>query len=289
MMVVNGLYGMGDNIYQRAFIREIKERVYLRTSWPQLYADLPNVCPVKPKTKLRTQNKNVARQPQSTWHTAPSLPAKKISYNGKALKKGSILTAMSKCLGGIAPRVFDMPAFTGPEIQSYAVIRPVTVRGEWANTARNPKAEYISEAARILKEHGLYTVSVADLQSNAEWAEAVPECDIAFNHGELPFEQLMGLIQGASIVVGGVGWIVPTAIAAGVPLITVLGGLGAHNAPEKITAPPMDLSKTRWIYPDNYCRCSDMLHQCEKDISDFDFKFREALSALCSAQLQKTV
>lgn len=287
-MVVRGMYGLGDNIYQRAFVREIKEPVYLRTSWPQLYSDLPWVKPVKPTTRLRTQNKNVARQDASIWHRQPSLLIRHIRYGNAAFKKGSLLDAMRKCLG-VRPAVFDLPHFEGPGIaKPYAVVRPVTVRSEWYNIARNPLPEYICEAAEVLHEAGLTVVSVADLQDGAEWAEMLPDCDIDYTHGELLFEQLMGLIRGAAIVVGGVGWIVPAAVAAGVPLAVVLGGHGAHNAPEKITGPPMDLSKTRWLYPDNFCRCSDMMHRCDKLITGFTDKFRGAVAELCSIPLSQT-
>lgn len=283
-MLINGMYGLGDSVYQRAFVREIKERVYLRTCWPQLYTDLPNVYPVRGKTKLRTQNKNAARQPLSVWHASPALPAKKIGYGNAALKKGSILDAMENCFG-VTAKVFDMPAFEGPRISKpYAVIRPVTVRGEWVNIARNPLPEYICEASQILKDHGFNVVSVADLQDGAEWADVLPECALEYNHGELPFELLMGLIQNAAVVVGGVGWIVPAAVAAGIPLITILGGQGAHNAPEKITGQPMNLSLARWIYPDNFCRCSNMLHLCNKEIGNFEYQFEEAMKSLCLIQ-----
>lgn len=288
-MIVNGMHGLGDNIYQRAFIREIAERVYLRTSWPQIYSDLPNVRPVKTNIRLRTQAKNVARQIDSVWHQAPALPVKRIKYNNASFKKGSILDAMRNCFGNVKPKVFDLPVFDGPEIfKPYAVIRPVSVRMEWCNIARNPEPEYIYRAAEILKSRGFLIVSVADLQDDAELTDMLPPCDLAYNHGELFFDQLIGLVRNASLVVGGVGWIVPAAIAAGVPLITILGGHGAHNAPEKITGPPMDLSKTRWIYPDNFCRCSNMLHLCDKEIHSFEYKFEEALAALWKEPFSKT-
>lgn len=284
-MLINGMYGLGDNIFQRAFVREIKERVYLRTCWPQLYSDLSNVYPVAGSTRLRTQKKNMSRISANIWHQAPALPAKKIGYGNAAFKKGSILDAMGKCFG-VNPRVFDMPHFEGPDIQKpYAVIRPVTVRKEWLNIARNPLPCYVSVASEILMDHGYTVVSVADIHGSLEWADELPRCDIAYNHGELPFEPLMGLIQDAAVVVGGVGWIVPAAIAAGVPLITILGGQGGHNAPEKITGTPMDLDKTSWIYPDNYCRCTKMTHLCDKVITDFEYKFDEVL---CLNQLRKT-
>jgi hypothetical protein len=275
------MQGLGDNIYQRAFVREIPERVYLHTPWPQIYVDLPHVFPVRPKTRLRTQCKNIDRMPANMWHVAPALPARRVRYGGKEFSRGSILDAMERCLR-VRPKIFDLPHFDGPEIQRpYAIVRPVTERKEWTNVARNPYSQYVSEAADIIRRFGMRTVCVADLDDGAEWADELPCCDDEYLHGELKFEQLMGLIQGAEIVVGGVGWIVPAAIAAGVPLLCILGGQGGHNAPEKITGEPMNLSKTRWIYPDNFCRCTKMLHSCDKTITDFGEKFKEACEDLC--------
>ena len=56
-LVVHGMHGMGDNLYQRAVIRQVGP-VFLHTPWPQLYADIPNVTCLKTGTRLRTQAKN---------------------------------------------------------------------------------------------------------------------------------------------------------------------------------------------------------------------------------------
>lgn len=276
------MHGLGDNIYQRSFIRELQCEVYLITSWPQLYKDLPNVYPVKPFMKLRTQRKNVLRQPSNIWSKQPNQPSRKIGYGGTTLRNGSILKAMKMQFKTDA-KIFDLPVFEKHLVGSkkYAVIRPVTIRKEWRNEARNPLTEYINIANDMLKKLGYTTVSIADIENGEEWALDPPLCDINFNNGELEFERLMGLIQGASLVVGGVGWVVPASIAAGVPLITILGGHGGHNAPEKITGEPMKLEKARWIYPDNYCMCTNMLHDCEKTISGFSNKFNKSLESLC--------
>lgn len=280
-MIIKGMYGLGDNIYQRAFIREIKERVYLYTAWPQLYKDLINIKFVKPTTNLRTQNKNIHIQDAILWDTAPSLPVKKIGYGAAAFRTGSILDAMSNQFG-VSAKIFDLPKFKSHEIKKpYAIVRPATVRKEWKNIARNPESKYVSISADLLIKNGYTVVSVADLQDGQEWANELPQCDVAYNNGELSLESLMGLVQGASLIVGGVGWIVPAAIACGIPLICILGGHGGHNAPEKITGEPMDTNKTRWIYPDHYCRCTTMLHQCNKKISGFENKFLSALGSLC--------
>lgn len=280
-MLISGMQGLGDNIYQRSLLREIPERIHLRTSFPQVYSDLDHIKPVKPNTRLRTQKKNIEKQDENLWNACPSLPMIKLTYTINDLKHRSILESMSKRLGGVIPKIFDIPKFEGPKIsRDYAVIRPVTIRAEWPNFSRGPETKYINQATEILKKHGLCTVSVADLQDNLEWTSILPNCSIKYNKGELSFCELMGLIQNATLVVGGVGWIFPAAIAAGVPLICILGGLGAFNAPEKIASKPMDTSKTKYIFPDNYCMCNDMLHACDKNISNFEGKFKECLKAL---------
>ena len=41
-----GMHGLGDNIYQRGYVKALAERagiVWLWTPWPQLYADLRDV------------------------------------------------------------------------------------------------------------------------------------------------------------------------------------------------------------------------------------------------------
>lgn len=280
-VLINGMFGLGDNIYQRAFVKAFGRPVYISTPWPEIYRGIPEVHFIKPDTNLRTQKKNIERQPAGFWIKPRPMPSRRIRYGASELAKGSIIAAMQRRFR-IEPEEFDLPQFMGPEISGqYAVVRPVTVRREWRNEARNPLPEYVIKAAEILRDRGFIVVSVADLQDGEEWTEGPPAHDIAYHRGELNVEQLLGLVQGASVVVGGVGWIVPACIASGVPLVTILGGQGGHNAPEKTTDPDrMDLSKTRWIYPDNYCRCAKMLHQCDKTITGFADKFQEALCSV---------
>lgn len=289
-MIVSGMQGLGDNIYQRSVLREIKEVIYLRTSWPQMYKDLPNIKPILPNVRLRTQIKNINTLGANTWHPdPPPLPMKQITYNIPDLKRGSILETMERRMSA-KPKIFDMPDFEGPELpKPYAVLRPPTVRAEWRNYSRSCESIYISAAAKILHKCGFHTVSVADLQQGIEWADELPVCDTEYLHGELGFEELMGLIEGAAVVVGGVGWITPAAIAAGVPLIGIHGGLGAFNAPDKVISAPMDASKTRWVTPDRYCMCSDMRHACTKTITNFDDKFYGALESLCLKQPELSI
>ena len=51
MMYIEGMMGLGDNVYQRAFISAIKFPVYIETPWPELYEGTL-ARPVLPLTHL---------------------------------------------------------------------------------------------------------------------------------------------------------------------------------------------------------------------------------------------
>jgi len=119
---------------------------------------------------------------------------------------------------------------------------------------------------------------VADLEEGEEWILGKePYADQKFYRGELGISDLMGLIEGSSLVVGGVGWVVPACVALKTPLFCLLGGQGGHNSPGVITDIRMDLSKIRFATPDNFCRCIDMVHECDKKISNIKYSFSRFL------------
>lgn len=273
-LLIRGMYGLGDSIYQRGFVKHFPG-AYLVTAWPELYADLDVKC-VKPETRLRTQSKNMNKT-RCKWHQAPSFAKTiQVSYGPQDLGGGSIVLSMKEKFG-VAPE-FDLPDFGPLPLKSskpIAIVRPVTVRREWLNPARSPKPEYVNQAARILREKGFHVVSIADIQDGQEWLVGdPPEADEYYHNGELSVTQLLAAVQNAAVVVGGVGWIVPACIAAGTPLYVILGGNGGHNAPEKITDKRyMNLRRVGWAKPERFCMCSNNNHQCEKTINGFDRKF----------------
>jgi hypothetical protein len=267
-LYVEGMKGLGDNIYQRAFVKVLAQQrdVYLATPWPELYEDLP-VRFVHMTTPLRTQAKNLRRQIRE-WTAKPANPQLiQPSYGGGL----SIVQGMERRFG-CAPVEFDLPRFENviDAAKPICVVRPATVRNEWCAPARNPNPEYIAQAVEALRRD-YFIVSVADLQEGAEIAlEPLPYADLRLHAGELGVKQLLGLVQAASLVVGGVGWIVPACIAAKTPLFCILGGNGGYNAPEKITDPRMQLDHIGFARPDNYCMCDRMTHKCDKTISNLD-------------------
>lgn len=262
---------MGDSIYQRAFVKKLPAGTYIKTAWPEVYEDLP-VLPVRSETKLRTQRKNECLS-EAEFHRTPRVrQTKHIFYGPSDLAKGSIFDAMRKQFG-VEPGEITLPSY-GPAQYSHskpiAVIRPATVRSEWRSDSRNPDPDYLLRASRILRKH-FCVISVADLQVGEEWmVGTAPEADLTLHSGELRFKELMRLIEHAAVVVTPVGWALPASIAYKTPVYVVAGGRGAHNAPEIVTDPSMDLSRVGWAIPDKYCRCHQWDHQCNKYISNFD-------------------
>lgn len=264
-MFIKGMMGLGDNIYARAFLKRYPG-THLETCWPQLYRDLDVKC-VRPETQLRTQGKNLRRD--HAWHAPPGGPQLRIAYGRDPIIQG--LRKAFRC----EPVDFDLPDFgTSPVEGRYVLVRPATVRAEWRADTRNPDPQYIASAAAEMRRRGYRVVSVADLEHGKEWAlEPLPSADIRFHQGELPVEQLLALLQHAAAVIGGIGWIVPAAIAAKAPAWIICGGQGGFNSPEHITDPCMDLSRITFAVPANFCRCTLKQHTCDKRIADYDARF----------------
>jgi hypothetical protein len=273
-VLVRGMWGLGDNIYSRPFVRAAAAQyeLHLETPWPELYADL-DIKFVRGSRKLRTQQKNMARQAWDCWSQPARMKEIKVSYFDLAAR--SIIRSL-ECRWAMLsvkldPTLFDLPELGPSPIvadKPIAVIRPVTVRSEWRNVARNPLPEYVA----MLAEHLMAThtvVAVADLAPGEEWAIGnLPPAHWNFLHGELSVRELLALVRDADIVVGGVGWILPAGLALKVNTFVVLGGHGGHNAPEKITDPRLDLSRIGFAVPEKFCRCTNMLHACDKTIAD---------------------
>ena len=275
MIAIRGMMGLGDNVYQRSFIKSLvkSKEVLLETPWPELYQDLQNIKFIKPQTRLRTQKKSLEKVDRNLWAGSYYGPAIQISYDHRGMMRGM------RDKFGIDSSSFDLPDFDSPIQGEYAVIRPATIRNEWKASSRNPKPEYLAECAQMLLDRGIKVISVADLQDGEEWAlEPLPKATETYHRGEFSIKELLGLVQHAKIAVGGIGWLVPAAIAYKVPAWFIFGGYGAYNSPENLfDAGRMDLSKVGYALPDDFCRCRDGSHNCRKEISNHATKFAEWL------------
>lgn len=266
-MIIHGMLGLGDNIYQRAFIKQMPKPLYLSTPWPILYSDISGVHFIRPQTALRTQAKNIARH--ADWIMPPGRqPSRQIRYGAEG-----IIPGMTACFG-VMPGEFDLPPLPPSPVEGkYVVVRPATVRSEWRADTRNPDPEYIYRAAWEARLRGYKVISVADLQDGAEWLVGeLPQAHVQYHKGELPVEQLLALVKGAAAVIGGIGWIVPACLAAKVPTWIICGGQGGFNAPELICPKHSTIT---FAVPDNFCRCRAKQHNCDKRISDYDSKLAQ--------------
>lgn len=264
MPIVSSMAGLGDNLYQLAFVDQLERPIYINTPWPQLYSAVEGIHFVRPDTRLRTQKKNVDRL--TSWEAQPrGLPILQIAYSGEGILQG-MGRRFGKPFGA-----FKVPSFPWrPTDKPYVLIRPATVRAEWRADARNPDPSYISAACEEAKRRGYLTILVADLEAGKEWAVGeLPKADINYLSGELSVTELLGAAEGASALIGGIGWIVPAALALKTKAWVVCGGQGGFNAPELI-APQNDM--ITFAVPNNFCRCRLRDHSCDKRISDYDSK-----------------
>lgn len=266
-MIIHSMKGLGDNLFQRPFIKALPKPVYLDTPWPEIYAGIDGVHFIRPQTTLRTQAKNIARH--ADWVMPPARqPTRQIRYGAEGIIPGMIASF------GVMPGEFDLPPLPPSPVEGkYVVVRPATVRSEWRADTRNPDSSYIDIAAAEAKARGYKVISVADLVDNVEWIVGYePYADVKYHKGELPVEQLLALVKGAAAVIGGIGWIVPACLAARVPAWIICGGQGGFNAPELICPKQSTIT---FAVPDNFCRCRLKAHNCDKRISDYDAKLAQ--------------
>lgn len=293
-LFIRMMEGLGDAIYQRPFVRAQGELrpTYIDSVWPEIYTDLPGVHLVEPKPKYRTQAKNIRRLAGFPFEESPvefgggwaqrNRDVDQVQMTYSLQRPGTILQELERHVGlGGRPFVFDAPDFGPPPIEPpYAVVRPVSVRREWINTARNPDPQYIPRSAELLRAAGYKIVVIADLVPGVETVEGeMPVGDIYRTAGELTQPEIFALLKHASVVVGAVGFVVPVCLAYRTPTVIICGGLGAHNAPGIITDPRIDSGAMRFLLPQPYClRCRNPRHACKKAIPNFDARFMTAVA-----------
>lgn len=274
---IDGMHGIGDNIIQRCFIKQLTRKgqeIWLKTPVPEIYQGVSHLHFVKANTRLRSQRKN-ENQTNVIFESVPTgMPRRRIFYGDIDLRQGSIFTALERQFG-IPPAGLDLPHFTLPDIgippnKPLAVVRPTTERREWHTTSRGPLNEYVDCVARMLADKGWHVASIADIELGQEWIPDVePFAHQKLHHGELSLTQMLALIERADMVVTGVGVGMLAAQAYRRPMICLQGGCGGNNHHTKVTDRScMSLSQTIFVYPDNYCRCQLMKHNCNKHISE---------------------
>lgn len=289
-LLVQGMHGMGDNIHQRAVIRQLmqKHTVYLETSWAALYHDLvgPDLKLLRRSVALRTQTKNAIREEQLFTNVRPDKLASsvRIRYGGANVaqtKSKTVLEAMCQTVGvSYADADYRLPvpdAWNGDLFRKlkplgkdamekpWLIVRPLVARTEWRGSmARNAHPENYAELYAMLRPH-FFVISVADLVPSREWIVGEElDVDLKFHEGELTFEDLAALFQRADLVLTSSGFAAILAPAVGTPCISVVGGYEGtqcHASGEK-WAPMLSLG------PEVPCACwsSQCTIPCDKTL-----------------------
>lgn len=241
-ILIQGHHGLGDNLHQRAIVRQLMKdhQVWLESSWVAPYYDLiaSGLKVIHRPTVLRTQTKNAGRERQLFSTDKPPINVKvvRLSYNvGLVREARSVLGAMFKS-ANLKPESMDfrLPvprewvakarAVVGHPDKPIMVYRPLVVRREWKNEARNPDHASYAALFKSIRDQ-FHVISLADVEPNVEWivGERV-EADQSFHRGELDFETLAGLFSIAGAVFCSPGFAVVLAQAVGAPVISVFGG-----------------------------------------------------------------
>lgn len=231
-MYFDGMHGIGDNIIQRCFIKQLTSRgheVWLRTPVPEIYQDISNLYFVKTGSQLRTQKKNETLSTIKFESFPADIPCQRIFYGDKDLKQRGIFDTLEHQFG-IPPAKLDLPDYKLPDVglppdKPLAVVRPTTERTEWHNASRGPLNEYVDIVAKTLACRGWHVVSIADTESGLEWIpDTEPFAHQKLHHGELSITQMLAIIQHAGIVVTGMGVVLMAALAYRRPVICLQGG-----------------------------------------------------------------
>jgi hypothetical protein len=282
-----GRRGFGDALYARPAVAACVSSgrpVYLATPWPQLFADLDVGCVPQP-TGIVWSQRNLEAQPASAWARQP-VGAQELDmrYRWALCRSRSMPEQMMDRVVARLPvrplQEFSLPPLPPCPVRAerIAVLRPVTGRNDWVSTARNPRPEYLNQAAELLAAQGYHVVSVAAIHPDTEPYLGEPLfAHSRFDHAELTPLQLLALMKAADVVVSGPGWPVPAALAAGTPLIAILGGAGGTNGPPALV-PSWYRRPVSFLIPKEYCRCRHKEHDCSKEIPRFSSQLATALA-----------
>lgn len=275
---VIGMHGLGDNLHQRAIIRDLVETrdVWLETPWPTVYHDLHGVRFVAPTVTLRTQAKN--RDRSASLYTSGKPPANAMVvrpwYTPERVRAtGSVLRAMTHGFG--CGDDFRLPVpleWRQAAIQMVEqwrpdrpilIYRPLVERTEWGGcSARNPEHSAYATLFRSIMDR-FFVVSIADLVPGREWIVGEDiSADVTFHRGELSFETIAALTAMADLVFCSPGFMAPLAQAVGTPLACVFGGYesGRSFSAGAKWAPYLP------IEPIRPCECFSHRHACDKRI-----------------------
>lgn len=280
MMLLRGMYGVGDNLHQRAVVRTLIDRgveVVLETFYRAMYLDLVErglrlklLAGIPPRIRERQP---LRRSDVTTGRHAST----RITYSAPLIHRyGSILAAQYACVGMRMPERPDFSLPVRPEWRQWArerighvdkpllVYRPIVLNNVWKAEARAPDPALYSALFRSIRDR-YHVVSVANLGDAGESIVGeTQDADTNFNRGELDFETMAGLFAEADMTFTCPGMAPVLSQAVGTRTVIVYGANECHRTTSAVGD---HIAPTLAIEPDVPCSHHAKNCECSKHIT----------------------
>ena len=309
---VVGMFGIGDNLHQRAVVIELLQthEVWLETCHVWVYRDLLDEgdlhLMLRP-TSLRMQAQNLKREQAlhpGVYENRPPRDARqtRVWYRKAEIDRtGSLLGAMFLAAGLPTPERPDFSVQIRPEWRTarvsrivaqmrdsgkpLMVYRPLVLSREWDSRLRNPDPVAYEGLFRSVRDD-FYVVSVASLSPGVEWiVGSAPSVDLAIHDGSLEMWEMAALFAEADVAFVNGGFAPVLAQAVGTPSVVVYGGFECHATTHSHGA---RLTPTLPVDTDDPCRCFSQScgRQCSKriDVQSATIRIRDFLDVLVLPQ-----
>lgn len=279
LLFFEGCLGFGDNFYQRPIIKEVAKThkaVYLKTAFPEVYWDIPNVKFVYPeKMPLRTQKAHIESLPASTWSKRPEdshrvwwgdigppserkIQTKYVELENR--KDFDFSLPLKKEWIEDASKVVKKLKLGGKKL---CIVRRPTNRREWNCPSRNPKIEYYQLLIDQYKDEYFF-LGLADIKQKEEWfAGELHGLDKEFNKGEIPLTTILGLMKIADMTITYPSFFMIAAVGVRATCFCIWGGA---SAPHYSLRKNLGLQNFGYVAPEPFCSCHTMIHNCNKVI-----------------------
>jgi hypothetical protein len=278
-ILVDGMWGVGDIILQRAVLRELMKvnRVILATGNASMFHDLVD----RGLQLSMIHNPRIHELAKRTQAKLPHISHRMtITYTADVVKaSGSILAAQFASVGLKMP---PEPDFSLPIPSAWSaaarlllsnwdmrgkplmIYRPIVLNELWKRIPRSPDPAAYADLYRRIRDR-FFVVSIADLRPQSrEWIVGPEQLtDVQLHHADLPFETLAALFCEASLIFCNPGFTPVLAQAVGTPAITVYGG---HESSRTTQAVGSHLAPTLSIDTMRPCDCYLPSHDCDKTI-----------------------
>lgn len=269
-LILECMHGLGDNAYQRVVARACLLQgweVWVRTSWPQLWWDLP-VKILRTETGLRTQAANISKW-EGTYDANPESPYERrhLRYGTADFSRGMPITSALMDNAGFTPGPVDFTYIAKPEWIEWAnsvkpkdrplaLVHPPTVRTEWPNAARGNEPLYMQQLVDQHQEFEWWELGWLKEPEEVRYGAPLTGVARSMMHGQFTTEQLIGLMAVADVIVTSVGFMLPLGIALRTPTVCLYGG----DVPDRLLVEPWMVegsggSPYRAVEPKPMCEC----------------------------------